>query len=147
MPDVIDPTDIRKMTIAEVMEQCHKTALSKGWWEGHDHLDAESNAKLLAEKTLLIISEVTEAFEHLRNGLDPTDVFLDNGTTLGMIEPTSPYEPGVGGKPDGYPVELADAIVRIFDLCGRLNIPLLEALSIKMAYNATRSYRHGGKKA
>jgi len=148
MPDVIDPKEMRFRSMEDVMGQCHLTALSKGWWEGHDKLDADSNAKMLAEKTLLIVSEVTEAYayEHYRNGRDVTDVFLDDGETLHMIEPTSPYEPGVGGKPDGYAVELADAIVRIFDLCARLDIPVLEALAIKMAYNATRPYRHGGKR-
>lgn len=147
MPDVIDPTDIRKMTIAEVMDQCYKTALDKGWWEDHNHTNPDNTDKIVAQKVLLIISEVTEAFEHLRYGHDLEDVFLDDGKTQGMIEPTSPYEPGVGGKPDGFAVELADAIVRIFDLCGRMNLPILEALAIKMAYNETRSHRHGGKKA
>lgn len=148
MPELIDPTNLRFMNIASIMKECHSTALSKGWWDGHDPLDKDAQARLIAEKTLLIVSEVTEAYEHYRDGqFDVDAIFLDAGEYLGAIEPTSPYEPGVGGKPDGYAVELADAIIRIFDLCERLNIPLLEAMAIKMAYNQTRSYRHGGKRS
>lgn len=43
--------------------------------------------------------------------------------------------------------ELADVLIRIFDLCGYYNINLEDALEEKMAYNKTRPYRHGNKKA
>ena len=51
------------------------------------------------------------------------------------------------GKPEGFPIEIADTIIRIFDLCGYLDIDLEEAIRLKMEYNKTRSYRHGNKKA
>lgn len=49
-------------------------------------------------------------------------------------------------KPIGIAVELADVLIRIADTCGRYNIPLEEALKLKLAYNKTRPHRHGGKK-
>ena len=39
--------------------------------------------------------------------------------------------------------ELADAMIRIFDLCGYLNIDLQRHISLKMMYNAGRPRLHG----
>ncbi len=39
--------------------------------------------------------------------------------------------------------ELADAIIRIFDICGTMNINLEEVLETKMEYNEQRKLRHG----
>lgn len=43
--------------------------------------------------------------------------------------------------------ELADVLIRIFDLCGRHHWDLEDAVLKKMAFNKTRPYRHGGKLA
>lgn len=48
-------------------------------------------------------------------------------------------------KPVGFPIELADVIIRIADFCGLHGIDLEEAIRFKMTYNKTRSHRHGGK--
>ncbi len=40
-------------------------------------------------------------------------------------------------------VELADAVIRIADLCGHLGIDLEAAIDLKMAYNETRPFKHG----
>lgn len=40
-------------------------------------------------------------------------------------------------------VELADAVIRIADLCGYLGIDLDAVISEKMAYNETRPFKHG----
>ena len=50
------------------------------------------------------------------------------------------------GKPEGVASELADTVIRIADMCGALGIDLSAAVVKKMAYNATRTYRHGGKR-
>jgi NTP pyrophosphatase (non-canonical NTP hydrolase) len=51
------------------------------------------------------------------------------------------------GKPTLQLEELADAIIRIADYCGSRNWDLGQALAVKMAYNRTRPFRHGGKLA
>lgn len=46
-------------------------------------------------------------------------------------------------KPEGVAVELADAVIRIADLCGHLGIDLEAAIALKMDYNETRPFKHG----
>lgn len=74
-------------------------------------------------------SELSEALEDHRNGEDP-DAISFSGASL---------------KPVGIPIELADVLIRIFDMCGYYGIDLEEAVKIKMGYNQSRSYRHGNK--
>ena len=117
--------------LAEVAEACFKTAKSKGWWESYEGRKLTHDE--LASKLCLIHSEVSEALEDVRAGGDPTKLL-----------PTNPHGPSV--KPMGFPSELADIVIRVFDLCGFLGIDIAEVIRIKMAYNETRPYRHGGKK-
>jgi NTP pyrophosphatase (non-canonical NTP hydrolase) len=49
---------------------------------------------------------------------------------------------------EGHVVEeLADVLIRVFDLCGARGYDLEKAVLHKMAFNKTRPYRHGGKLA
>lgn len=78
------------------------------------------------ERLCLIHSELSEALEDFRDGkmdLEITDT----------------------GKPVGFPSELADALIRIVDFAHYKGIDLDEAVRVKMAYNATRPYKHGRK--
>jgi NTP pyrophosphatase (non-canonical NTP hydrolase) len=45
----------------------------------------------------------------------------------------------------GVHVELGDAFIRLFDLIGRLGIDIAAIVDAKLAYNATRPYKHGKK--
>lgn len=113
-----------------IVMKCYTTACDKGWWV--DYVTDKNHRVILtpdelAAKLCLIHSEVSEALEDVRTG----DV-----------------EPGTvddAGKSVGLPSELADIIIRVFDLCGALGIDITDALRQKMAYNDQREYRHGGK--
>ena len=48
-----------------------------------------------------------------------------------------------GEKPEGVAVELADAVIRIADLCGHLGIDLDAVIRLKMTYNEGRPHKHG----
>lgn len=110
------------LTIAELQQQSHATALEKGWWD-----DGDRN---IGELLCLMHSEVSEAFEEYRNGRDPQEVYFRED-----------------GKPEGIPIELADILIRIGDFCGRHEIDLSAAVESKLAFNRKRPYRHGGKRA
>ena len=81
--------------------------------------------------SMLIVSEASEALEELRRAhKDIAETF---------------YYASEPKKPEGFPSELADIVIRVFDLCGHLGIDIEEVIKKKMEYNATRPYKHGGK--
>ena len=106
------------MTLSELCVTAHDMALSKGFW-GSENQDP-------MRKLALVHSEVSEALECLRDGHGPEDVWA-----------------GENGKPEGFGVELADAVVRICDLAGRYNINLEGLVEAKLRFNATRPMMHG----
>lgn len=108
------------MNITKLIKECYETAVEKGWWEGEQNFP---------EKLCLIHSEISEALEEYRNKHQINETYRMVGID----------------KPEGVPSELADVLIRIFDLCGHYQIDLEKAVTEKMAYNKSREYRHGGK--
>ena len=73
----------------------------------------------VGEMLMLIVSELGEAVESHRCGafgLEKKDTFED---------------------------ELADTVIRLFDLCGGLGIDLEKQIAWKMAFNQARAQKHG----
>lgn len=101
---------------------CHGQAANAGWWMdpeiGTDVRQwPESQFKLwVATKLCLIHSEVSEAMEGHRKGLQDDKL---------------PHRPMIE-------VELADAVIRIFDLAGGMGLDLGGAIAEKLAFNANR---------
>ena len=118
----------------DLRDEVHELAREKGWWDGVSYQDA---VKLIPEKIALIHSELSEALEAYRS--IPAKTPVDECLLERYLDSN--------GKPDGFVVELADAIIRIMDLCGMLNLDIQSAVSVKHDYNATRPHRHGGKRA
>ena len=46
---------------------------------------------------------------------------------------------------DSFEDEIADTFLRLFDLCGALNIDIESHIKLKLAYNESREYKHGKK--
>jgi len=115
--------------------EAHQNAVNKGWWD-----DERSFGEVIA----LIHSEASEALEDFRNGHTATEVWyeLKEGDEVAY----SDRQLFDHCKPCGIPSELADICIRVFDAAGRYGIDLEQAIREKMAYNATRPIRHGGKK-
>src|SRR5688572_12698121 len=93
----------------------------------------------------LIHSEISEAFEAFRK-----DKFADPKTFLedcwyDKSETVFKYAFEKSMK-DTFEDEVADSIIRLLDLCGRMDIDIENHIREKMAYNATRGYKYGGKK-
>lgn len=119
-------------SLQDLADRAHSTAVSKGWWDAQCEpggLNRQAVAATVPEKLCLIHSEASEALEDYR---------------VGKMQ-TVPRESD--GKPEGFPTELADIVIRCFDLAGALGINLEAEIVAKMAFNETRSYRHGGKVA
>lgn len=94
-------------------ELCHGLARDSGWWREGD----KDNPFHFSNKLCLIHSEVSEAMEGDRKNL--MDDHLPHRT---MRE-----------------VELADAVIRIFDLAGGYGMDLAGAIVEKLEYNAKRA--------
>lgn len=112
--------------------------------------------RAIAEKLALIHEEVSEALGEIRSGRDPLEIYFVDTKGFTGANPGLEYEEqqyDVHGvpqcKPEGFLVELADAVIRIGDLAylvgdGEGDL-LAEAQRIKHEYNATRPYKHGRK--
>lgn len=109
------------MEIKELQKECHKISVSKGWWEGE---------RSIAEQLANIHGEASEAWEQHRVEKDPTYWYY-----------------GENDKPEGFPVELADIVIRVMDTCQAYDIDLEWFMNLKNNYNKTRPYRHGNKNA
>lgn len=132
--------------LAILQEACHRRAKSKGWWEN------DLGTRNFGEMVCLMHSELSEALEAYREGDVMQRVRYEYADIHGkqvLYAHEFVYEGGRSelGKPVGVASEFADVLIRIFDTCAALDIPLAEALLQKHAYNGTRPYRHGGKKA
>jgi hypothetical protein len=100
------------------------TSTSKGFTSGN--LSRQDTL----EKVLLVIGELSEGVEELRAGHHPCDTY---------------FNPDKPDKPEGFPIEMADAIIRLLQLTAALGIDMDAAVALKEKYNNSRPYKHGKK--
>jgi len=102
------------------IEECGKIANSKGFHkndEAYNCIDGGREHLILAWLAL-VTTEVSEAVEAIRHG-----------------------------DMDNYAEELADIVIRVFDIAYQTDVDLEKAIVEKMAINKKRPHMHGGKKA
>lgn len=104
--------EYQKVRVAtkQLVSTCHSLSVAAGWWND----GVERN---IPEALCLIHSEISEALEGVRK--DKMDEHLPQHKSI--------------------TIELADAIIRICDLAGGMNLPLGEALAEKLCYNQMRA--------
>jgi len=110
------------MNLSQIVYKAHNTAVEQGFWEG---------SRTYAECLALVHSEVSEVLEVLRSK-DPKPLFFE-------------VLPDGSNKPEGYLVELADVVIRVADMVGKMGLAKEweDAIALKMSYNERRPRKHG----
>ena len=103
--------------------------VSRGFWE---------KKREIGTLLMLVTSELSEALEADRKDhhcvADLRNCFPDSGFDKEFFEKN---------VKDTFEDEIADAIIRLLDLCGHMNINIDDHIKAKLHYNATRGYKHG----
>lgn len=110
-------------TLRQWQNRIGSWARMKGWDDKERKFD---------EWIALFHTELSEAYEEYRNGHGLTEVYYNEDGS----NPT---------KPEGIPIELADELIRILHFANKYGIDLDKMIELKMEYNDSRPYRHGGK--
>lgn len=113
----LDAQQLGQLTTGMVLgvQACHGAAVRGGWWT--DLVTGLPKDRNKGECIALIHSELSEALEGERKNL-----MDDHLTNRKMAE-----------------VEMADAVIRIFDYCGAHGYDIAGAMVEKLAYNAVRA--------
>jgi len=118
--------------------------------------------RTMGDGIALLHTEISEAFEAYREGGGVAEIWyeekvpayhesgapiLSRGKHVSVVvvherqndDPERPY------KLCGVPSEIADLLIRAFDFAGEHRIDIEKFVLEKMAYNKTRSFKHGNK--
>lgn len=114
-PDRMDQAELNvHFGIATATMLCHGASVRAGWYQ--DPATGEPIERNEGEMIALMHSKLSEALEAIRKGL---------------MDDKLPHRPGVE-------VELADALIRIFDYAGLKDMDLAGAFIEKMRFNRSR---------
>lgn len=119
--------------INEFCKAAYQNAVEKGFYE---------NEPSIPERLCLIHSEVSEALECDRKGKF-TDTNLD--LLYGWVNDGVFQQEFINNAKDTFEDELADIVIRVFDLAASRGIDLEKHILLKMRYNSLRPYKHGKK--
>lgn len=144
------------VSLQDLVDRAHDNSRTHGFWDAQFCTDLDEQKKrvekIIPEKLMLIVSETAEALEDYREGKMVTlGKWPENynksfcGNCPKEVDPKTLVCANCGwqAKPVGFPSELADIVIRVFDLAGALGINLEQEVLNKMAYNETRPHKHG----
>lgn len=115
MDELIHEKSSKEKALNNLSASIHKTNVEAGWWT--DLATGEPLNRNVGELLCLVHSEISEALEAYRKDLNDDKL---------------PHR-------KGFEVELADALIRIFDIAGKFMLDLDGAIEEKMTYNAKRA--------
>jgi NTP pyrophosphatase (non-canonical NTP hydrolase) len=122
-------SEVASFSLNELAKRAHADACNMGWYDAGK---VKSDLECLA----MVITEVCEAIDELRNS-GHAHYYANVVSADGFNTPAS--------KPEGYGVEVADAVIRLLDFAAYKEIDLEKLIDEKLKYNLTRGHRHGSK--
>ena len=118
-------------TLVQIAYEVHALAKRKGW-----HSDSEGEDAFIERACNNLHDEVSELHEAWRNNRLRLPCDKAEKMSAAGIPPLTCLEE-----------ELADIVIRVLDNSRRLGVDIRSAVERKHAFNATRPYRHGGKRS
>ena len=138
------------ITINDYVTFVTKWARGKGW--KFKSTPKKKNRNEILAKLMLAVSELSEAAEAVRDdkyemtgGKMVRQFYSAKQRARRSRKNKFRLVREVMSKPEGVVVEIADAIIRLFHICGELELDLKGAIDTKMKFNATRPRKHGRK--
>ena len=125
--------DIPK-TLNEIGKEILEINIANGWCDKQHEVGTY---------LMLIVSELSEAMEADRKGKYTEQNSIYNLDLNSDKKFKEIFETNIKDK---FEDEIADTIIRCLDLCARKNIDIDRHIQLKLKYNKTRGYHHGGKK-
>lgn len=126
------------MELRELTKIIHQNNREKGFWD---------KPRNVGEMLMLVVSELGEAIEaHRQRQFANFDEFnqtlanLTNATGDEMKAKKTAFEVILK---DTFEDEISDAIIRLLDMAGGLDIDIQKHIELKMEYNKTRQRLHG----
>jgi len=132
------------MDIKQTMVEIYQTNVAKGFWD---------KTRNIGEMLMLVTSELSEALEADRNGdnmpnrtmgspYEATLKYIETGIITNAQEYKEAFEKDIKNT---FEDELADAVIRLFDICEGMQIDLPFFIRAKLEYNKLRPHKHGKK--
>jgi NTP pyrophosphatase (non-canonical NTP hydrolase) len=121
------------MNIKEISKEIYQNNVEKGFWD---------KPRNTGEMLMLVVSELSEALEADRKErYSQPGLSLQNG--LELLTNDKYAESFKSLIKDSFEDEIADAVIRLFDISVGLGIDLEWHIKAKMRYNSTRPHKHG----
>ena len=121
------------MQVKQLQKEIHQNAVNKGFYDKHNEFGTN---------LMLIVTELSESMEAHRNNefanLEEFENLINSD-----VNPMSYEETFKKYIKDTVEDELADAFIRILDICEFYKIDLQTFVEYKMQYNAKRERLHG----